>query len=492
MSESFRVSNRTKWSYSVGGIGRDMAYTLISMYIMVFFTDAIGLADWEIWAVSTIIAVTRIWDAVNDPMMGVIIDNTRSRWGKFKPWVIVGAVSSAVFTFLLFQDFGLRGVPFAVLFATFYLLWEITFTMNDISYWSMYPSFTTNPKERESICAFARFFASLGAFLSAGLIPIIYQNYKGGPVKSFFWISLVITITFILCQTLVVVGVKEKPIYANAKQPKTRLRDFIRIITKNDQLIIIFLAFLLLEIAFAITITLGPYFFNYDFGRYGGGEFTIFLGILAVSELLATALFPTIARKTTRKQIYNYSTISIVAGYLLLLSARYVFPMNMITIGVAGLVLFGGQAFIMVLMYLMIADTIEYGHWKLGTRNESVVFAVRPFATKFASSIQALIVAATLTLSGLNDKVINPLTEAKKIDPSLPTETARAMIESGMTGSMRLSLRITMMAIPILFVIVSYLIYRYRYKLDDKFYRQIISDLEERSIKCRMTNTNQV
>ncbi len=481
MSENFRVSNRTKWSYSVGGIGRDMAYTLISMYIMVFFTDAIGLADWEIWAVGIIIAATRVWDAVNDPMMGVIIDNTRSRWGKFKPWVIAGAVSSAVFTFLLFQDFGLRGVPFAVLFAAFYLSWEITFTMNDISYWSMYPSFTTNPKERESICASARFFASLGAFLAAGLIPIIYQNYKGGPVKAFFWISLVISTAFILCQTLVVVGVKEKPLYAEAEQPKTRLRDFVKIITKNDQLIIIFLAFLLLEIAFALVVNLGPYFFNYDFGRYGGGEFTMFLGILAVSQLLATALAPAIARKITRKQIYSYSTIAIVAGFLLMLSAGYVFPMNMITIGAAGLLLFSGQALILFLMYIMIADTIEYGHWKLGTRNESVVFAVRPFATKLAASIQALIVAATLTLSGLNEKVINPLTEAKKIDPDLPTEAARAMIESGMTGSMRLSLRITMMVIPILFIIVSYLIYRYRYKLDDKFYRQIISDLDERS-----------
>ncbi|MFY9542628.1 MAG: MFS transporter, partial [Dethiobacteria bacterium] len=293
--------------------------------------------------------------------------------------------------------------------------------------------------------------------------------------------SLVISTAFILCQTLVVVGVKEKPLYAEAEQPKTRLRDFVKIITKNDQLIIIFLAFLLLEIAFALVVNLGPYFFNYDFGRYGGGEFTMFLGILAVSQLLATALAPAIARKITRKQIYSYSAIAIVAGFLLMLSAGYVFPMNMITIGAAGLLLFSGQALILFLMYIMIADTIEYGHWKLGTRNESVVFAVRPFATKLAASIQALIVAATLTLSGLNEKVINPLTEAKKIDPDLPTEAARAMIESGMTGSMRLSLRITMMVIPILFIIVSYLIYRYRYKLDDKFYRQIISDLEERS-----------
>jgi len=482
MNEDFRVSSATKWSYSVGGIGRDMAYTLISMYIMVFFTDALGLSDWEIWAVSTIIALTRIWDAVNDPMMGVIIDNTRSHWGKFKPWVLIGAVTSAIFTFLLFQDyFGLRGVPFAVLFAIFYLLWEITFTMNDISYWSMYPSFTTNPKERESICASARFFASLGAFLAAGLIPIIYQNYKGGPVKAFFLISLVISIAFILCQTLVVVGVKEKPLYAESEQPKTRLKEFVRIITQNDQLIIIFFAFLLLEIAFAILVNLGPYFFNYDLGRYGGGEFTMFLGILAVSQLLSTALAPAIARKITRRKIYDYSTIAIVAGFLLMLAAGYVLPTNMIVIGTAGFLFFSGQALILFLMYIMIADTIEYGHWKLGTRNESVVFAARPFATKLAASIQALIVAATLTLSGLNEKVINPLTEAKKINPALPTEAARAMIESSMTEAMRLSLRMTMMVVPIILVILSYLIYRYRYKLDDKFYSQIISDLEARS-----------
>ena len=237
----------------------------------------------------------------------------------------------------------------------------------------------------------------------------------------------------------------------------------------------------MLEIANIITINLGPYFFNYDFGRYGGGEFTIFLGILAVTQLLATALFPTLSRIIPRKQLFSYATISIIAGYLLMLGTGYLLPLNMAAVGAAGFLIFCGQAIIQVLMYLMIADTIEYGHWKLGTRNESLVFAARPFATKFASSIQALLVAATLTWSGLNDKVINPLTEAKKINPELPTEVARAMIESSMTSEMRLSFRITMMVIPILFVIASYLIYRYRYKIDSQFYSRIISDLEERS-----------
>lgn len=182
-----------------------------------------------------------------------------------------------------------------------------------------------------------------------------------------------ITIAFISCQTLVVVGVKEKPLYADLQQPKTRLRDFFRIIIKNDQLIVIFLAFLMLEIANIITINLGPYFFNYDFGRYGGGEFTIFLGILAVTQLLATALFPTLSRIIPRKQLFSYATISIIAGYLLMLGTGYLLPLNMAAVGAAGFLIFCGQAIIQVLMYLMIADTIEYGHWKLGTRNESLV-----------------------------------------------------------------------------------------------------------------------
>ena len=162
-----------------------MMYALYSTYLIVFFTDALGLSNWELVAVGVVIAVARIWDAINDALMGIIIDNTKSRYGKFKPWLILGAITSALMFFLLFQDFGLSGGWFVFVFTIIYVMSDMTFTMNDIAYWSMYPTFSSDPKERESIGSKARIFANLGMFLTIALVPIIYQNYAGGPKQAF-------------------------------------------------------------------------------------------------------------------------------------------------------------------------------------------------------------------------------------------------------------------------------------------------------------------
>jgi len=109
MNETTSISKKTKYTYTISGMGRDMMYTLYSMYLIVFFTDVIGVSNWELIAIGTVIAIARIWDAINDPMMGIIVDNTHTRFGKFKPWILIGALTSAICFFLLFQDFGLSG-----------------------------------------------------------------------------------------------------------------------------------------------------------------------------------------------------------------------------------------------------------------------------------------------------------------------------------------------------------------------------------------------
>ena len=100
-----KVSKRTKFTYAGTGIGRDMMYALYSNFLLIFFIEAIGVQDWELRMIGYVIAAARVWDAINDPMMGVIIDNTRTRFGKFKPWILTGAISSAIIFFLLFQNF---------------------------------------------------------------------------------------------------------------------------------------------------------------------------------------------------------------------------------------------------------------------------------------------------------------------------------------------------------------------------------------------------
>jgi melibiose permease/lactose/raffinose/galactose permease len=477
-----KVSKRTKYIYAGSGVGRDMMYALYSNFLLIFFIEAIGVQDWELRMIGYVIAAARVWDAINDPMMGVIIDNTHTRFGKFKPWILIGAISSAIIFFSLFQNFRLTGIAFVGVYGTLYFLSGMAFTMNDISYWSMYPSLTSNPKEREQIGSLARIFASIGMFIIIAAVPIIYQNASIGRTKAFGMIALVVCMIYLLSQVILFIFVKQpKNKIAEVNQQKTTLKDMFKIIAKNDQLLVIIVAILLFNTGYFITAQLGLIFFNYDFNKYGGGEFLIFSVILAVSQLSALSLFPVLAKKISRKRIFGIAILMIVVGYALFMSVNYVLPMNMLIIGLAGLVLFSGQGFIQVLVLVMLADTIEYGQWKIGTRNESVIFAINPFVTKMATAIQTLVLTQTLTRSGLNSQVINPTNDFVNQNPGVNNDQIRAFIASRVTPEMLLSLRISMIVIPLILIVLLYIIYRWKYRIDDKLYAQITHDLSERA-----------
>lgn len=474
------MTKRNSNIYTISGLGRDLAYTLYSTYLLVFFTDALGLSNAELIAVGVVISLARIWDAVNDPIMGVIIDNRQSKYGKFKPWILIGAITSALCFYLLFQDFGLTGTAFVVVFGVIYVLSDMTYTMNDIAYWSMYPTFTTDPREREKIGSKARMFASIGMFITIALVPIIYQSlYPGTPKEAFSVMALVIVAIFLISQLVVVFFVKEsKDPITQVKQEKTKFKDVLRIIFKNDQLVVLIFIILLLNIGYFITTALGIYFFNYDFNRYGGLEFTLFSVVLAGSQLLSFFLLPVLTKRFSRRKVFTGAFISMATGYGLFFLVGYVIPMNMVFIGLSGFLLFFGQGFMQVLHIIMLADTIEYGQKQLGTRNESVVFSLNPFVVKLATSIQTLVVALTLALSGMNDKVIKPLTDfINSTNPS--TETIRNMINNTMTNQMVLSLRVSMLLVPFLFVLGSYLLYMFKYKIDEDTHRIITQELRE-------------
>lgn len=479
-----RIPARNKWSYSIGCIGRDMCYTLVSYFIVYFLTNGIGLKDWELGAVTVIMVIARFWDAVNDPMMGTIVDNTRSRWGKFKPWIMTGALLNSIFVFLLFLDYGFTGVPYLALFTVIYVLWGMTYTMNDISYWAMMPSFSADPKERESVGSLARIFASVGMFVVIALTPVLYGALT--VKRAFLILASVIPIIFILCQALVCVGVKERKSIITSVQNKTTLKGMFRALLKNDQLLAMVVSILLFNVGYYVTTAFGPYFFDYTFGDYGGMSFTLFSVVLAVAQIVALALYPVIAKRIPRKRLYLIAVILVAAGYAVMMSAGYLLPLNMIVVGVSGLFIFFGQALIQVLCLVMLADTIEYGQWKLGTRNESAVFALQPFVTKMASSIQVGIVSLTLIVSGLN-RVSHSITQlvAELKDGGMAVdsinEQVKIYIANNVTDGMNLILRISMIILPTLLILLSYLVFRRWYKLDEERYRQIIGDLKERA-----------
>ena len=224
-------TTRNKYCFGLGTIGRDMFYTMVSMYLMVYVTEVRTVPNETLAVLTTLLIILRVFDAFNDPIMGLIIDNTKTNYGKFKPGMLIGAITSAVCMVMMFCDLGLTGTAYAVVFAVCYLLWDISYGLNDIAYWSMMPALTTNQKEREKIGAFARICANIGLFAAVvGIIPV--TNLLGRAIEStidpftnevtasaaglrqgWFYFALIIAAMMLGFQAITLFGVKERKGY---------------------------------------------------------------------------------------------------------------------------------------------------------------------------------------------------------------------------------------------------------------------------------------
>ena len=160
-----------KLGYGVGAIGLDLSYGMFYSFLAKYLTDVLGMKSSFLLVLTPI---ARIWDGINDPMMGTIVDNTHTKMGKYRPWILTGATLNAiVLVFLFTNPFHLSGVAIAIYVAVTYILWGMTNTLADIPYWSMVPSFTSDPKERNLISTVARAFSGLGQ----GIVSIGVQYY---------------------------------------------------------------------------------------------------------------------------------------------------------------------------------------------------------------------------------------------------------------------------------------------------------------------------
>lgn len=443
-------TKRNRYMFGLGTVGRDMMYTMVSMFLMVFLTEILNLPDSTMWWMTGAMTILRIFDAVNDPVMGFLVDNTHSRFGKFKPWIIIGGILGGILTVLLFFDFGLTGAGYVTMFVIIYLLWDLTYGANDIAYWSMLPSLTLNQKEREKTGAFARICANVGLFATVvAIIPV--TNAIGGDKRA--WQIAVIAIVIItwafLCFT--VFGVKEdKSIQVEGES--TSLKEMFRVLFKNDQLLYTAISMGLFMIGYVTTTAFGTYYFKYAFRDEN--MYSVFAALLGVSQLVALSVFPLFSKKFSRKSLYTFSTILVVMGYLIFFLA----PMNMLYIAAAGILLFVGEAFIQLLMLMFLTDTVEYGQWKLGNRNESITFSVQPFINKIGGAIANGIVGITLILSGIN-----------------AANTPDDVTDSGL-----LMMKVAMLILPLIFIVIGYIIYKKKFKIDKEMFDRIIGDLTER------------
>jgi len=459
---------RNRLTFGLGTFGRDMVYSLISMYLIFYLTDVIKLSTSTLWWVAGIILAARIFDALNDPIMGCIVDNTRTRWGKFKPWIVIGMPVSAVVTVLLFTDFGLTDSAYIVTFAVFYIIWGISYTIHDISYWSMLPSLSIDQKEREKIGAIARICANIGLFLVvAGIVPMttLLGNNFGSLQKGYFIFAIIVSLIMAAGMCITLFGVKEAALI-NDKKQGTPLKELLRIIVKNDQLFFTAIAMSLFMIGYTTTASFGLYFFKYAYGDEG--MYPIFALVLGVSQITALAIFPLFSKRFDRKTLFTAAIVLISAGYVIFFFA----PVTTMTfIGIGGTLIFIGQSFVQLLMLMFLADSVDYGHWKLGKRNDSITFSLQPLINKMGGAIAGGIVSAVIIVSGIKD-----------------ADTAAEVTKGGL-----LMMKLAMLIFPLVCIAASYFICRLKYKIDSRFYEQILSDLNARGeLKSDASNNEQV
>ena len=398
----------------------------------------------------------RIFDAFNDPIMGVIVDNTKTKYGRFKPWIVIGGVLSGLITVLLFTDFGLAGAGFVVVFGILYVAWGISYTMHDISYWSMLPTLSQDLREKEKIGSIARICASIGLFAVVSLVVPITEMLGAtmGSMQKGYMVFSVITVAFMLvflCFTIF--GVKEPRIDEVAQSESTSLKELVRIIFKNDQLLITAIAMALFMIGYTTTTSFGLYYFKYVYGDEG--MYSIFALILGVSQIFALAIFPQLGKRFKRKALYTASTVLVAIGYVVFFFAP---TDTMLFIGIAGLILFIGEAFLQVLTLMFLTDSVEYGEWKFGKRNDSVTFSLQPFINKMGGAISSGVVGAVVIISGMQE----------------------ATGPADMTAEGLLILKAAMLIFPLVCILIAFVFYSKKYILNEEMYAKVLKELEER------------
>ena len=473
--------------FPLGTVGRDMVYFLFTSCIMTFVLFTRDLTNEQFGAITAIVVAARIFDALNDHIMGNIIERTRTRWGKFKPWLVIGIISTSVVVYLAFNT-DLPGWSFVWFFGVIYFLYSIAYTMHDISYWGMVPALSSDANARNQFASRATLFAGIGGTLASVLIPMFTIGDKaigGSTTTAYGVISLIICIIAPLFLCFTIFGVREKREYNDA--PPVSLKKIRTTIIGNDQLLWISLIFLLQQIGNGLIVGgIGSTYIYFDFG-YNGGLFSLFTIVGMSVTAFLMIFYPAISRKLPRKKFMSVLLAISLVGYALMLIAGLAMPAEMpkfwvITVGYM-LSNFGQYGFYLVMMTSII-NTVEYNEYKSGDRDEAIIASLRPFLTKMSSALIVLITNVAYMVFGVT-KYTNKISDlenacARNLITEQDKISSIGSVINGIEPGKPLALLICMVVIPCVLMLLSYILYKNHYKLDEEEYERICGELDAR------------
>ena len=462
METKKKLSGIEKFAYGIGAVGKDMVYMLSASYILYYYQDIMGVSA---WAMGIILLVARVFDAFNDPIMGVIVAKTKTRWGKFRPWLLIGTLTNAVILYLMFSaptSFTAGGlVAYA---AITYILWGVTYTMMDIPYWSMVPAFTESGKERENLSALARSCAGVGSAVIT-IITVMCVSGLGkwlggandGEVErlGFQAFAAIVAVLFVIFTVITCVCIKEK---SSVDMQTASVKEMFCALIQNDQAMTMVAAIVLINTALYITSNLLIYFFKYDFSGTGWkADYTLFNTFGGAFQILAMMiLFPLLRKFMSTIKVFYVSFTMAFCGYLILLFLTTGGMTNVYFLLVPAFLIMSAIGMLNVIVTVFLANTVDYGEFKNKRRDESVIFSMQTFVVKLASGISALAASLVLTVCQISSD-----------------ET----VEAAVSGSARIGLRMSMTLIPIFVLIIAVIIFRRHYILTDEKLNEIKKEL---------------
>lgn len=443
-----KLTAKQKAAFGIGAVGKDMVYALSASYVMYFYQDVLRLSA---TFVGLILMIARVFDALNDPFMGVIVAKTRTRWGRFRPWILTGTVLNALVLYALFAAPDLSQAGMMVYFSIVYILWGVTYTMMDIPYWSMIPAVTSTPADRENLSVVGRTCAGVGAALIAMFTMLLVGALGGDSERAGFnYVALIVSVVFVVTEIVCCAEMKE----SNQTEMKTAtVKEMFRALFSNDQAIVVVLSIVLINSALYLTSNFVIYFFKYDFGGAGWkGSYTLFSTIGGAAQILGMMLlYPLLRKKLSNTGVFTLSLVLALGGYGLLLALCLAgLSGNLIALCVPGVVVFACNGMLSVLTTLFLSNSVDYGQLKTGRREESVIFSMQTFVVKAASGVAVFLTGIGLDLIGLVGDT---------------EETGAVAAQSAGT---LLGLRLMMTVLPMLVLLAALLLFRRKFILTDE------------------------
>ena len=455
-----KLTGKEKLSYGLGAVGKDMVYMLSASFILYYYQDILGVSA---LIMGVILMATRVFDAFNDPIMGVIVAKTKTKWGKFRPWILIGTLTNAVILYALFAvPPSLSGTGLIVYAAVVYVLWSVTYTMMDIPFWSMIPAFTEGGKEREGLATLGRTCAGLGtAIITVATVQCVQMLGNGDERLGFKLFALIVAVIFIICTLFTCINIKEKST-VDIESPS--VAQMFRALLENDQTMAIVIAIVLITSSIYITSNLVIYFFKYDFGGDAWyNSYTLFNIFGGAIQILSMMLFFPILRKLMSAiSVFYTGLFMAIAGYIVLLILAFTNMSNVFLLFIPGFFIFAANGILTVLLTVFLANTVDYGELKNNRRDESVIVSMQTFVVKLASGVSALIASVCLSVFKLSDDTTNTMEAVEAATSSV------------------IGLRMTMTVIPIIGLVIATIIFNRKYILTEQKVEEIARLVKER------------